>query len=97
MAGRGKERKSHRDVRFVVGDGRGGFSIDDAVFEHQDKAIVHAFALAVDKGKAMLTVIVRSEAGARWLGAEDAVYLYRKDPRGAASAFERYKVVVHYV
>lgn len=37
-----------------------------------------------------LDILVHSEAGARWVGGDDAVKRYREDPD--ASVFERYQI-----
>lgn len=81
--------KSHKDVEFAV-DHRGQ--------EHIFKTLADAAEFAITTGMigdridTFIDVLVHSEAGARWVGGDDAVAEYREDPD--ASVFKRIKVRV---
>jgi len=83
-------KKSHPDVEFHVLDDQG----QDRYFRTFDEAALVVFygALRDDRWR-NLQVLVRSEAGAKWWGGEDAVERFRSDPD--ASIFEQLKVKVN--
>lgn len=89
MAKRAKE--SHQDVEFHVSEQ--DLSRTE-VFKRNDEALLRAFVIALHRGKAVIDIVVWSEAGARWVGGEDGVASYREDPD--ASVFERYELAVGY-
>lgn len=81
--------KTHKDVEFVV-LGHGG---KEQHFKRFDEAAAFAFIQALQDGTwRNLSVLIWSEAGARWWGGDDAVEQYREDPD--ASVFQQLAVKV---
>jgi len=76
--------KSHKDVHFEVGVGRGE---KDRVFRTFDQAAVYAVSVAASGETVHLDVIVWSRAGAKWLAGDDGVERYNEDVD--RSVFER--------
>jgi hypothetical protein len=83
--------KSHKDVDFEVSGAASQQALGS--FKTFNEAAGVALAHAAVTGGAKLDVIVWNEAGARWLGGDDAVMRYREDPE--ASVFERYQIKVN--
>ena len=82
-------KKSHKDVEFHVqrADDQGKVRI----FKSFQEAAAEAVSHGLNNGLTMhIDAVVWSEAGARWLGGDDAVEAYREDPE--ASVFERVEV-----
>lgn len=81
--------KSHKDVEYhAVGPGG-----KDAYFKTFDEAAAFVAAAALSDGNWHdLSVLIHSEAGARWWGGDHAVESYRSDPD--ASVFEQFKMKV---
>jgi len=77
-------KKRHKDVEFAVDDASGR----ERIFKTFDDAVGFAAALAASDGREHnVDVLVHSEAGARFVGGDDAVEQYREDPD--ASVHER--------
>lgn len=83
-----KRRKTHKDVEFAVDDASG----HQRTFKRFDEAAGFAVSLAASGRTVNLDVLVWSAAGARWLGGDDGVEQYRKDPE--ASVHERLVITV---
>ena len=83
------KRATHPDVEFkVLGDGG-----RERYFDDFDEAAAFVVRMSLSHGVwSNLSVLVNSEAGARWYGGADAVKLYRSNPE--ARVFEQLNVKV---
>jgi hypothetical protein len=79
--------ETHRDVEFIVSAGD-----TEQTFRVFDKALMHAFSVALAEGEVTLDVLVYSEEGAEWFNGEAGVERYESDPE--ASVFQRFKISV---
>jgi hypothetical protein len=83
------KKNSHPDVEFLVL----GPSGKDKYFKSLDEAAAFIFREAMQGGMwTNLSVLVHSEAGARWWQGDDGVERYRSDPD--ASVFDQLHVKV---
>lgn len=83
------KKDSHPDVEFMVLGNQGR----EMFFKRFDEAAAFAFIGALQDGVwRNLSVLIHSEAGARWWGGADAVEQYRSDPD--ASVFKQLAVKV---
>ena len=80
--------ETHRDVEFIVSAGD-----TEQTFRGFDKALMHAFSVALAEGEATIDVLVYSEEGAHAFGGDDAVEEYQEDPE--ASIFRRFEIRVN--
>ena len=79
--------ETHRDVEFIVSAGD-----IEQTFRTFDKALLHAFSVALAEGEAKLDVLIYSEEGAAWFDGDAGVERYEADPE--ASVFQRFKIAV---
>lgn len=83
--------KKHKDVDFAVDDAAG----HQRIFKTWDEAAAFAMSIAASRGESAIDVLVYSDAGARFVGGDDAVEEYNEDPD--ASVFRRYEINVNHV
>jgi hypothetical protein len=82
-----KNNETHKDVEFIVSaDGV------EQTFRTFDKALLHAFSVAIREGAVTLDVLVYSEEGAEWFQGEEGVQRHQEDPE--ASVFQRFEIAV---
>jgi len=85
--------KTHPDVEYMVergiDRGHGRRATDARYFKDPDEALAAAAMVAMSSGESTLSVLIHSEAGAKFHGGDDAVESYREDPE--ASAHEQYQ------
>ena len=77
----------NKDVEFAI-DVNG----KEHIFDTFNEAAGFALQVAISGNDVDLDVLVYSEAGAKWIGGDDAVEQYREDPE--ASVFNRYRIRV---
>lgn len=86
-------KKTHKDVEYMVergiDRGPGKRATDAQYFKSPDEALAVAAMTAMSVGESTLSVLVHSEAGARFHGGDDAVESYREDPE--ASVHEQFQ------
>ena len=89
-----RDAVEHEDVEYHV---RKFVGIESTrVFRTMNEAILYAFfQTATGQEKAVIDVLVHSEAGAHWYGGDVAVEQYREDPQ--ASVFDRWEIKLNHV